>query len=318
MVLQDRVSKILLKKYDELLNTGSFIPCEKSIHLISDITWHSWKERLLVERLQAKTNLVLIQQQENNNHWEETMWWLLARNFGMVLNADAFEKMARSISMQILARHKQQIHHVEALLFGQAGLLEKEFEEEYPRLLQKEYVFLKKKYNLSKPHISLVFLRMRPGNFPTVRLAQLAMLVHQSQHLFSKLKETDELEKVKDLLSVTANDYWHYHYVFDETSAFRKKKLGSQMADHLLINTVIPVLFAYGHQYSENRYKEKAIRWLEELKAEVNSITKGFSLLRCTNKTAFDSQGFIHLKNEYCNKKRCLDCSIGSKLLRDK
>jgi hypothetical protein len=316
LVLQDKVPKVLLQKYDELMNSSRFIPCEKSIQQVSELTWQSWKERLLVERLEEKTKQIFDHLQKNNNHWEETLWCLLAKNFGIKLNSVAFEKIAQSIPINILAKHKEQIHQTEALLFGQAGLLDEVFTEDYPKLLQREYRFLQNKYGLKKIEGSLIFLRMRPSNFPTIRLAQLAMLVHKSLHLFSKIKESRGLKEVKDLLQVTANDYWHYHYVFDEAGAFRKKKLGVQMIDNILINTVIPILFAYGHYHNENGFKDKALKWIEEIKAEKNAITRGFTLLHITNKTAFDSQSLIQLKNEYCNKKRCLDCSVGNFLLR--
>lgn len=316
LVLQDKVPKMLLHKYAELMNADSFIPCEKNIQSVNELTWQSWKERLLVERLEAKTKQVFDYLDKNNNHWEETLWWLMAKNFGIKLNSVAFEKIAQSISINILAKHREQVHQVEALLFGQAGLLDFKFTEDYPKLLQREYQFLKNKYNLKKIEGSLVFLRMRPLNFPTIRLAQLAMLVHESLHLFSKLKESRELKEVRSLLQLTANDYWHYHYVFDEPTAFKKKKLGNQMLDNILINTVIPVLFAYGHYHNENIFKDKALKWFEEIRAEKNTITKGFTLLHVANKTAFDSQSLIQLKNEYCNKKRCLDCSVGNLLLR--
>ncbi|MEO6251750.1 MAG: DUF2851 family protein [Ferruginibacter sp.] len=317
LILQDKVPKILLNKYDELMNTDSFIPCEKNIHQINMLTWQSWKERILVERLESKTRYVFDQLQQNNNHWEEICWWLLAKNFGIQLNGIAFEKMARSIPMNILAKHKDQIHQVEALLFGQAGLLEVDFTGDYPKLLQKEYQFLRKKYKLQKIEASMIFLRMRPSNFPTIRLAQLAMLVHKSLHLFSKIKESAGIKSIKEILQVTANDYWHYHYVFDEPTAFKKKKLGEQMTANILINTVVPILFAYGHYHHEEQYKDKALQWLEEIKAEKNTITNGFTSLQIENRTAFDSQALIQLKNEYCNKKRCLDCSVGNKLLRN-
>ena len=316
LVLQDKVPKILLHKYDDLMNAGTFIPCENHIHLINSLTWQSWKERMLIERLQTKTLDVLHYLQKNNNHWEETFWWLLAKNFGFKLNSVAFEKTAQSISVNILAKHKDQIHQAEALLFGQAGLLDADLTEDYPKLLQREYLFLKKKYNLPKVEASMVFLRMRPSNFPTIRLAQLAMLIHKSLHLFSKIKESPGVKSIKELLNVTANDYWHYHYVFDEITAFKKKNLGQQMIDNILINTVVPILFAYGHYHNENIFKDKALQWLEQIRAEKNTITKGFTSLQVENKTAFDSQALIQLKNEYCNKKRCLDCSIGNKLVR--
>ncbi|MFZ1371343.1 MAG: DUF2851 family protein [Ferruginibacter sp.] len=316
LVLEDKVPKLLLHKYDELMNSGSFIPCEKNIHGVNSLTWQSLKERMLVDRLENKTKNIFDLLQKNKNHWEEICWWQLAKNFGIKLNAAAFENVARSIPITVLAKNRGQIHQAEALLFGQAGLLDADLTGDYPKLLQREYLFLKKKYGLKKVEAGMIFLRMRPSNFPTVRLAQLAMLLHKSHQLFSKIKESPDVKTIRDLLQVTANDYWHYHYVFDVTSAFKKKKLGEQMIDNILINTVVPVLFAYGHYHNENVYKDKALQWMEQIKAEKNAITTGFAALQVNNKTAFDSQALIQLKNEYCNKKRCLDCSIGNKLIR--
>jgi hypothetical protein len=316
LVLKNRVSKILLQKYGELMDTNGFIPCENSISSIKPIVLESWKERLLAERLIRKSAVVRTFLEQNNYHWEETFWWLMARNFGIKINADAFEAMARSIPVNILAKHKNQIHQLEALLMGQANLLNGKFYDDYSILEQKEYEFYKNKYHLRPGAITPFFLRMRPGNFPTIRLAQLAMLIHQSEHLFSRIKETGSLKEVKKWLDVTANDYWHYHYRFDEESAFKKKNLGTAMVDNILINTVCTVLFAYGHFHNEQKFKDRALHWMEEITAESNSITKGFQQAGLQNKNAHDSQAFIELKNEYCNKKKCLDCAIGNALLK--
>jgi len=314
--LKGRVSKILLKRYEELMNNGSFIPCENSIQTIKEIAWRSWKDRLLAERLQRKTGMVELLLRQNNYHWEETFWWLLARNFGMKVNADAFEAVARSIPITILAKQKQQIHQIEALLLGQAGLLEGNLTDNYAVMLQKEYRYQQVKHKLKTITIPVHFLRMRPGNFPTIRLAQLAMLVHQSAHLFSKIKEAGSVKEIKNWFDVTANDYWHYHYRFDESSSFKKKKLGETMIDNIIINTLAPVLFAYGSYHNEQQYKDKALLWLEGTAPEANSITKGFTGLGIENKNAFDSQVLIEMKNEYCNKKRCLECGVGNALLK--
>lgn len=314
--LKSRVAKILLQKYEELMQSTAFIPCEKTIASVRDIIWRSWKERLLAERLLRKSGIAETFLQQNNYHWEETFWWLLARNFGMKVNADAFEAVARSIPLNILAKHKNQIHQLEALLMGQAGLLVSKFEEDYPVLLQKEYKFLQSKYNLQPIKIPLYSLRMRPSNFPAVRLAELAMLVHESSHLFSKVKEVASAAEIKRFFEVTANDYWHYHYQFDEASSFKRKKTGETMIDNIIINTVAPVLFAYGNYHHENKYKDKAIQCLEELPAEKNLITNGFRELNIENKNARDSQALIELRNEYCNKKRCLECAIGNAILK--
>jgi hypothetical protein len=314
--LKSRVPKVLLQRYEELMLSSSFIPCEKTIHTVRDITWKSWKERLLAERLLRKAAVVETYLQQNSYHWEATFWWLLARNFGMKVNADAFEAVARSLSINILAKHKNQIHQLEALLLGQAGLLNENFTEDYPVMLQKEYTFYKNKYGLQPVNNPVFSLRMRPGNFPAVRLAQLAMLVHDSVHLFSEIKEAADVKKVKSRFDITANDYWHYHYRFDELSAFRKKKLGATMIDNIVINTIAPVLFAYGNYHKEQPYKDKALLWLEETTVEKNVITRGFEKLGLENRTAYDSQALIELKNNYCQSKRCLDCGVGNALLK--
>ncbi|MGI8584747.1 MAG: DUF2851 family protein [Chitinophagaceae bacterium] len=314
--LQNRIPKLLLNKYEDLMNASSFIPCENQVHTINDLTLLSWKQRLLAERLEAKSAVVFSFLSQNNFHWEETFWWLIAKNFGIKVNSIAFEKIAKSLPLTILSKHKNQIHQLEALLFGQAGLLEKDFIEDYPKMLQKEYRFYKRKYELQQPEAQIFFLRMRPANFPSLRLAQLAMLINDSIHLFSKVKESVSVGEVKSLLKLTASDYWNYHYVFEEISAFKKKKFGEQMIENILINTIVPILFAYGLHHNEEQYKDKAIAWLEEISSEKNTITKGFETLNFSNKSSFDSQSYIQLKNEYCNHKRCLECAIGNSLLK--
>jgi len=316
--IQQHVSTVLLGRYEELMQSALFIPCQHHIQQVSALAFVSWKERLLVERLQQKAVYIEKLLQKNNQHWEETFWWLIARNFGIKINSDAFEKIAQTIPVNILGKHKSQIQQLEALILGQAALLDKNFEEDYPNMLRKEYVFLQKKYRLKKAHAPLYFLRMRPANFPSVRLAQLAMLVHQSQHLFSFIKEAKEIRQVEHLLNVTANDYWHYHYMFDEPGDFKKKTVGAQMIQNICINTVIPVLYAYGYLNNKENYKTKALEWMEQLAAEKNSITKGFEQLHVENKSAYDSQALIQLKNEYCNYKQCLLCAVGNQVLRDR
>jgi len=314
--LKQRVPKILLERYENLMLAPGFVPCEKSIHVARDIVLKSWKERMLAERLLKKSKTVDNYLEQSGYHWEETFWWLIARNFGIKVNADAFEQMARSIPVSILSRHKNQIHQLEALFLGQLNLLRGNFKEGYPKMLKKEYKFYKKKYDLRPISAVPFFLRMRPGNFPTIRSAQLAMLVHESEHLFSKVKEASSVVEARRCFDVVANDYWHYHYRFDEESPFMRKKPGVNMIDNIIINTVAPVLFAFGQYHKEEKYKQKALKWLEETSAENNSITKNFQRLGLENKTAFDSQALLELKNEYCHNKRCLDCAIGNAILK--
>ena len=314
--LQSRVSKLLLEKYRRLKENAQFIACENLSSGFGSLALNSWKQRLVAERLIIKSKNIFTDLQQTNYHWEETFWWLIAANFGLTLNSGVFKKMARSLPLSLVAKHKKNIIQVEALLYGQAGLLSKTFEDKYPKMLQKEYFFYQKKYKLSPVDEELYYLRMRPANFPTIRLAQLAMLICSSEHLFSKIKETESVDELKKMFSVTANDYWHYHYIFDEVSDYKIKKLGSQMVDNIIINTVVPVIFSYGLHHSEEALKEKAIRWLEEIAPEKNTITQGFERLSYSNKSAFDSQAYIQLKKEYCDHHLCLQCAIGNSILK--
>jgi hypothetical protein len=313
--LKNRVSNILLEKYEALMNGKKFIPCEDQINTISDITLLAWKERLLIERLQEKAGYVQLLLEKNKQHWEAVFWIMLAKNFGIKINSDAFETMATAVSVNILAKHKNQLHQLEALLMGQCGLLENTFVDDYAIMLQKEYRFLQKKYSLAATHIPVHFLRMRPANFPTIRLAQLAALVYESNHLFSKIKDADNIKELEKMFNVTANDYWHYHYSFDEATAYKKKNLGKQMIQNIIVNTVITVLYAYGWYNNNELYKAKALKWAAKLLPEKNNITKGFEALGIANKSAYDSQALIQLKNKYCNEKKCLECAVGNKIL---
>ncbi len=314
--LKNRISNSLLNRYNELMQQNQFIPCENQIAGISNLVWMSWKERMVAERLFEKNEKINQLLQQTNFHWEEVFWQLLARNFGIPINTDAFEAVAKSLPITILAKHKNQIHQLEAMLLGQAGLLNQEFREDYPVLLHKEYQFLKKKHQLQPISMLMNFLRMRPSNFPTIRFAQLAMLIHESSHLFSKILEAKDLETIKKLLSVTANDYWHYHYTFNEPSAYKIKKLGSMMVESILINTIIPVLFSYAMHHNKQNLKQKAIQWLQQLPKENNSVTKKWEACSVTHDNAFDSQALLYLKKNYCAAKLCLNCAIGNSIFK--
>jgi len=314
--LESRVSGVLLDQYGQWMQQPTFIPCNQQAAQVSELIWKGWEDRLLAERLLHRTNIIREFQEQNNQHWEESFWWWLARHFGSKVNATAFESIARSIPVNLIAKHKTQIHQLEALLFGQSGLLNRSFEEDYPKLLSAEYRFQQKKYKLKNPFEPVFFLRMRPGNFPSIRLAQLSMLLHQSSHLFAEIKESRELKDVKKLLDVTANDYWHYHYLFDEISAYKPKHIGTQMIDNLIINAVCPALYAYGHLMNEPFYKNKALHWLEQTGPEKNAITKGFIQIGIPIQNACDSQAILELKTNYCDVKHCLDCAVGNALLK--
>lgn len=316
IALKDRVPKILLLRYQELMKSKAFVPCAQNVHDAGSITWRGWKERLLAERLLRKSAQVQQYLEQSHYHWEEVFWWMLARNFGIPVNADAFEAVARSVTLKILAKHRNNLLQLEALLLGQAGLLDEVFEDPYAAALAREYRFLKMKYGFHPIHLPVHFLRMRPRNFPTVRFAQLAMLVHTISFPFSTIRESDALNAVRQLLTVTPGEFWDTHYMLREAAAFNKKTAGQQMTDNIIINTIAPMLFAYGHLKQEQQYKDKAIDWLEQLPAERNVITGQWETMGISGRHAGDSQALLELKKEYCDAKRCLECAVGNHLLR--
>ena len=310
------VPKIMLDRYEQWMNLDSFIPCQSSIGEIDNLHWQGWKERILVERWMRKTQKITLLLSLNNFHWEETCWWMIARSFGIPVNAEAFETMARSVPFNIISRHRNQIIQLEAIFLGQAGLLNGKFREAYPNLLQKEYRYQRNKYRLRPILMPVHFLRMRPGNFPTIRLAQLAMLIHTREHLFSMMLENIDLKELKQSFDIIANDYWHYHYRLDQEGEFKIKHLGEAMVDNLMLNTVCPLLFAYGHHQGNQLIKDKAIDWLYQLSPENNRIIRKFETLGVHCNNAFDSQSILELKSSYCDLKRCLDCGIGQGMLK--
>jgi hypothetical protein len=316
--LKNYVSKVMLEKYETLMDKYSFIPCEKQISTITSLQFNNWKDRLLLERLEQKTDAILVSLEKNKRDWEETFWQKIARNFGIKVNADAFEDMALHTPHIILAKNKLSQVKLESLLLGQAGMLTGKYSDEYVVMLQKEYDFLKSKYKLQQAELKPQYLRMRPYGFPTIRLSQLAALVFQSSKLFSQIMECKTYKEVMLFFKVQANDYWNYHYKLDDDqTSYKEKHLGEDMVHNIIINTIVPVIFAYGIFKNEETYKQRAILFLESIPTEENNITKGFRNIMIKSKTAADSQALIHLKNNYCSAKKCLDCAVGNAILKE-
>lgn len=315
LTLQDRVPKFLLFQYEEWMRSRQFIPCQKQLHAVNSLVFTSWKERMMIERLQRKTAMVFSFLENTRHHWEETCWWLLARNFGIKVNADAFEALARSLPNNIVQRHRKQLVQLEALLLGQANLLSNDFLSSYPSLLKREYEFYRTKYGLRGIPTPVFFLRMRPPAFPTVRLAQLAMLLHVTEHLFQQILETEKMDQLRVLLNVTASPFWDDHYTLEDKAPTKPKHIGEQFTDNLLMNTVIPLLFAYGCWKRDQVYKDRAIEWLQQLPAEQNKVINSFRLMGVPCENAFESQALLELKTQYCDRKRCLDCAAGNSLI---
>ena len=304
------------QKYDELLKGKSWIACENKISKIDAFKINIWKNALLTERLQQKTEAIYALLEQTENHWEEAFYVSLARSFGFGVNSQPFELTAKSLPQSILAKHKDNLFQLEALLFGQAGLLDATAVDEYQQLLQKEYLFLKSKYGLKNANgIQWKLLRLRPENFPHVRLAQFAKLAQKSSKLFSKVLETDYLDGLRALFQCDVSEYWQKHFLFGKESSLSNKKMGKNSIDILLINTVIPFIFAYANRKNFEEPAEKAIGLLEKIPLENNSIIKKWKELGIATENAFDSQALLHLKKHYCNEKKCLRCVIGHQVL---
>ncbi len=315
--LQKHIPAALSKKYLKLLDGEYWIPCQHQFYQVAEITRNLWLDRLLVERLERKTALITAALQQNQNNWEETFYQLLARNFGTKVNADPFTWLAESLPLSMLGKHKNDRFQTEALLFGQAGLLEADLDESYPKRLQKEYRFLQKKYQLTPiPKVSWKFSRLRPANLPTLRIAQLAQLLFQSSHLFSKILDVQAVEEIESLFDIQLEGYWLTHYTFGKSSKKRQKTLGQQTIHLLIINTIAPILFLYGKWKSEQRYQDRAFQLLENLPPETNRIIYGWKALGVAPDSAYQTQALLQLKNEYCNAKRCLECAIGNAVLK--
>jgi hypothetical protein len=313
--LKGRVPIHVIERCIRLLESVDSLPCSYGMKQVDALTLVSWKERLMVERLESRTIQIRDLLDRSGNHWGEVFWQLLFRSYGLHLNADAFERVAWGLPMNLIRKAGYLPLHAEALLFGQASLLEKQFRDEYPRALQDAYRFLAAKYRLSAAGQPPVFLRMRPVSFPTLRIAQLAEVLRVNKYLFSVVMEEEQLSIVKNYFDHKAGDYWDCHYVFDELSSFFPKHPGEGLLNSIVLNAIIPVVFAYGHINRIPALKDRALCWLQELPAEKNRIVEEFSKCGIVIGTASDSQSLLQLHKEYCCRKRCLDCAIGAKVI---
>ena len=316
--LLNRIPAELYGRYHHMVyGNQQIIPCEGTIKTVSSLSVHNWLTRVLVERLHKKSVVVINALQINTGNWEETFYQFLAANFGFKINALPFELMAKALPQGLLAKHKSSALQIEALIFGQAGFLEDDFTETYPLKLKAEYSYLQKKYNLVPIEKHLwKFLRLRPSNFPTVRLAQFAGLITQCNHLFSKILEEQTVAGLRKLFSnIVVNEYWDTHYRFGATSKFSIKSFGDASIDLLLMNTVAVFLYSYGNHYKLPAYVNRSLELLEQLPVEHNYIVDDFKELGIKAKSAFESQGLVELRQSYCNHKKCLQCGIGNQIL---
>jgi len=304
--------------YHRLADSKSRIACRDELRIIDEFSLASWLERLTVERLEQKAEAIMQVYAATGNHWEETLYQRLARNFGFSLNALPFESLAKSLPLKILLKHRDNLLQIEALLFGQAGMLaDALIADAYHAELRKEYRYLQKKYSLEPIDRFLwKFLRLRPINFPTLRIAQFAGLIYHNEHLFSQITEVKSVDTIEKLFELKASAYWDTHYVFGKESPMRRKPLGKSAIRTVLINTVVPFLFVYGKARGIDDFCTRAVALLESLPAERNAILSQWEDLGVRNSNAFTSQALLQLNNGYCQPRRCLQCAIGNRIVR--
>lgn len=317
MELKQLIDPKLISNYKQLISSKNWIACSTQIKQVDQFVLQNWLERLVFERLERKSIEIAQTLLLNKNDWEETFYQVLFKYFGLKVNSEPFHLLAKNTPLKIIEKHRN-LFVIEALLFGQAGFLVDEKDVEYFQRLKKEYHFLQSKFSLTSLDKSLwKFLRLRPANFPTLRIAQLARLLSSEPRLFSKVLAIDSVKELQQLFSLTASSYWNNNYQFGvEQKVSSQKRTGKLMIDSLIVNVVVPMLFVYASSKQDEELKNKAVRFLEELKAEKNTIMLNFEKLGVKSRNAMQSQALIELKSNYCSHKKCLHCSIGNYLLK--
>lgn len=303
--------------YELLIKSHEWIGCASLLYQVDPFRVKFFLNGVMIERLKQKIETISKVLFETKDDWSETFYRMLARSFGLRENSLPFEMVARSLPQSVLAKHHDSLFQIEALLFGQAGLLGDElFGDDYYIDLRKEYRFLAGKYGL-KPVEGHVwkFMRMHPGNFPTLRLAQFAALIHVSRGLFTAVIESNNLEDLKKLFSVSASDYWDNHYSFNKPSVNRKKVFGEQIFSLIVINVVVPFYFLFGESQNKLFLKDRALEILEQMPPENNSLISRWAGAGVVASNALESQALLQLQHNYCEPRKCLDCTIGHKII---
>ncbi|WP_020602646.1 DUF2851 family protein [Spirosoma spitsbergense] len=309
----------LLDRYHALNDSVDIIPCAGQFRSVSPLRLTSMLDKAMLQRLERKAMAVRRVFEQTNGDWEETAYRMLAINMGFKVNADPMEQLSRAVPLKAIMKHRDALHQVEALLFGTAGLLALDESDEYIAMIQREYRFLAVKYSLADRQLEAhawKWGRLRPANFPTLRLAQLARLLTNQGSLFSLFAGTTDTETLLAVLQVQPSAYWQSHYRFGKTTDKAAPALGQTSAENIVVNTVVPLLAAYAHHRGEPAYIDRAVSLLEQLPAEKNHLIDKWNTLGLGIRTAFDSQAAIELHNEFCAVKKCLSCQIGAELLK--
>lgn len=314
--LKEVVDKTVLLNYSKLLSAkDKWINCEADFAEVAPFVLESWLERLYIERLERKSETIEKLLQDSKNNWEAVLFKMLAKNFGLKVNGEAFFSMANAVDFQIIRKLQNNQSTLEALFFGLTGLLDQDIQEPYFLVLQKEYRYLKRKYNLHDTEVvPIQFFRLRPQNFPTIRLSQLATLYHLHSSLFSQIMEISSLKTIYKLFQVSTSVFWETHYSFGKVSKPSNKKITKAFVDLLIINTIIPLKFAYARHQGKD-VSDFLLELIRQIPSEKNSIVSAFNKIKKVSHTAMQSQALIQLKTTYCDKNQCLKCAVGNALI---
>lgn len=312
---EHRIARSLLEHYARWMNVTNGIACHAHQMTLPEMVWDGWMLRLVQERLETKRQQLLPMLEASTYNWHVVTWQWLMMHAAPGMNTPVFEAMAKKIPFTIIQREHHIHIRIEAIFLGMAGLLEGSFQTSYPILLQKEFQLMQHKYQLEPVDVPVAFLRMRPANFPTIRLSQLAQLFHLHPHLFQELKKVKHWKEILNLFHIKANDYWDEHYRFEVPSASSEKWLGEAMKTYWIINVVIPLLYTYA-KYQNNQQDSKWFDWLMAQPAEHNHIIRTYRSMGWKPKHAGHTQAWIHLMKHYCEEKKCLDCTLGQYLLK--
>ena len=316
LVVRDRFPLRIYDRYREMMENRQWIPCFNQLSTTPGNGFNLWAPALAVERLAGKSLAVKQQWERCRNDWEEALYLHLASTFGMKINSLPFELLAKSLPLRIVRKHLDSLFQLEALYFGQSGLLENGFGGGYPADLLNEYQYLRKKYDLKPiPGSTWKFLRLRPVNFPTLRISQWAGFIYNGRLDLLDILECSSARELAGALNAGASPYWDTHYVFGKASPFRKKLLGKDAVYLLMINGIVPFMFFHGLEKDQPVRRETALNILEQIPGEQNAQVGMWETAGMPVVNALQTQALIHLKKTYCDRKRCLDCRIGNFLL---
>jgi hypothetical protein len=315
-VCEMRYNQALDERYRQLMNSQEFVPCRPLLQSVESFKLRMMLTRLAVERMENRCARITQLLENARGDWETVFQRMLFRAFGFGVNAEPFELLAQSIPPACISKHRSSLLQLEALLLGQAGLLGGASADEYHARLQKEYELLRAKFSLTPLQLHVwKFLRTRPVNFPNIRIAQLANLLHDCNNLVINVLHIKSVQDCMAVFSVKPSEYWDTHYAFGKISAKRNKVLGEKSVERVAANFVAPMLFSYGKNRNQEEFCEAAIALLEEILPEQNSKIDGWKSIGVAPQNMLESQALLQLKNEYCDKKKCLQCMIGKQIL---